>query len=60
MGPPISGGYDGEPKLLGITSRGPSQGKDDCSSYGIYTNILAHLGFIADATIEMRDYGWSD
>lgn len=59
-GPAFIRGIDGKQKLFGITSRGPAQAVDDCASYGIYTDISAHRGFLADAAIEMREYGWSD
>jgi secreted trypsin-like serine protease len=53
-GPAFLMSADGSLLLFGVTSRGPSNQPDDCASYGIYTNILAHLDFIQQATQALR------
>lgn len=45
---------DGEYRLFGVTSRGPSDQVDDCATEGIYTNLLAHKAFLRKAATQLR------
>jgi secreted trypsin-like serine protease len=56
-GPAFLKAADGSLQLFGVTSRGPADQPDDCATYGIYSNILAHLDFIQSATSELRSGG---
>jgi secreted trypsin-like serine protease len=40
--------------LFGVTSRGSSGGRDDCSGASIYTSILAHARFLREAAGGLR------
>jgi hypothetical protein len=59
-GPAFVRAPNGQLKIFGVTSRGPAGAPDDCSSFGIYTQTLAHLDFIEEAAFAMREYGWTD
>jgi secreted trypsin-like serine protease len=42
--------------LFGVTSRGFSEGPDDCTNGSIYTNILAQAKFVSEAAVNLRQH----